>query len=351
MPAHTGCSRRPSWSRGTAATSRRCSRFGREHRHAGGAAPRRHEPQRTGPERRDPCRRPAALARRDGRGGRRPRRASAGDGAGHANRVLKPYGRRLGPDPASTDIATVGGVDREQLRRDALRHAEDSYRTLRSLTLVLPSGTVIDTAAPGAEERVRRPEPELPLVWPRSARDPGRLRGRRAHPAQVRRSRTRWATACARSSMRTRRRDLPAAAGRLRGHAGVHRRGGIRDRAAACRTDDHGRFAESRTCAAFPPGGGGARRSSAGAPGVFAAARVPGQPEYWRLPPGLRRCWSSSARRTRRTRALEKRAPDARRRQTLRGPTSRARRSCAESTGDPRGPARHRRGLRPPGPP
>ena len=29
---------------------------------------------------------------------------------GHVNRALAKHGRRLGPDPASTDIATVGGV-------------------------------------------------------------------------------------------------------------------------------------------------------------------------------------------------------------------------------------------------
>ena len=29
---------------------------------------------------------------------------------GHANRVLARHGCKLGPDPASTDIATVGGV-------------------------------------------------------------------------------------------------------------------------------------------------------------------------------------------------------------------------------------------------
>ena len=39
-------------------------------------------------------------------------RVSTGPGVilGHANRVLAPYGRKLGPDPASTEIATVGGV-------------------------------------------------------------------------------------------------------------------------------------------------------------------------------------------------------------------------------------------------
>ena len=37
----------------------------------------------------------------------------------------------------------------------------DAYRTLRSLTFVLPSGTTIDTAAPDAAERFAAAEPEL----------------------------------------------------------------------------------------------------------------------------------------------------------------------------------------------
>ena len=38
---------------------------------------------------------------------------------------------------------------------------KDSYSTVRSLTFVLPSGTTIDTAAPGAAERFAAAEPEL----------------------------------------------------------------------------------------------------------------------------------------------------------------------------------------------
>src|SRR5687767_13353109 len=37
-------------------------------------------------------------------------RVRPGTVLGHANVALAQYGRRLGPDPASTDIATVGGV-------------------------------------------------------------------------------------------------------------------------------------------------------------------------------------------------------------------------------------------------
>ncbi|HEY8810344.1 MAG TPA: FAD-binding and (Fe-S)-binding domain-containing protein [Solirubrobacterales bacterium] len=80
---------------------------------------------------------------------------------GHANKVLAPYGRKLGPDPASTDIATVGGVIANNSGGMRCGTTKDSYSTVRSLTFVLPSGTTIDTAAPGAAERFAAAEPEL----------------------------------------------------------------------------------------------------------------------------------------------------------------------------------------------
>jgi D-lactate dehydrogenase len=80
---------------------------------------------------------------------------------GHVNRVLAPYGRKLGPDPASTDIACVGGVIVNNSGGMRCGVVADSYSTVRSLTFVLPSGTVIDTAAPGAEARFATLEPDL----------------------------------------------------------------------------------------------------------------------------------------------------------------------------------------------
>src|SRR5919106_171376 len=41
------------------------------------------------------------------------------------------------------------------------RDVDDSYSTVRSLTFVLPSGTVIDSAAADASERFAAAEPEL----------------------------------------------------------------------------------------------------------------------------------------------------------------------------------------------
>lgn len=88
-------------------------------------------------------------------------RVKPGTVLGHANRVLASHGRKLGPDPASTDIACVGGVIANNSGGMRCGVTHDSYSTVRSMTLVLPSGTTIDTAEPAAAERFAAEEPEL----------------------------------------------------------------------------------------------------------------------------------------------------------------------------------------------
>ncbi|MGN6815252.1 MAG: FAD-binding and (Fe-S)-binding domain-containing protein [Solirubrobacterales bacterium] len=88
-------------------------------------------------------------------------RVKPGTILGHANRVLAPHDRKLGPDPASTDVCTVGGVVANNSGGMRCGVTKDSYSTVRELTLVLPSGTKIDTGAPGAAERFAAAEPEL----------------------------------------------------------------------------------------------------------------------------------------------------------------------------------------------
>ena len=93
-------------------------------------------------------------------GGERAR-VKPGTVLGHANRVLAPHGRKLGPDPASTDIACAGGVIANNSGGMRCGVVADSYSTVRSTTFVLPSGTVVDTSAPDAGERFAAAEPEL----------------------------------------------------------------------------------------------------------------------------------------------------------------------------------------------
>ena len=92
--------------------------------------------------------------------GRRAR-LQPGTVLGHANKILAPYGYRLGPDPASTDIACVGGVIANNSGGMRCGVTRDSYETVRALTFVMPSGAVIDSADPDAERRFAEAEPEL----------------------------------------------------------------------------------------------------------------------------------------------------------------------------------------------
>jgi D-lactate dehydrogenase len=93
-------------------------------------------------------------------GGRRLR-SKPGTILARANAALKPHGYRLGPDPASKAACTVGGVIANNASGMCCGTVENSYQTLRELTFVLPSGTVVDSSAPDAEEHLARAEPEI----------------------------------------------------------------------------------------------------------------------------------------------------------------------------------------------
>jgi D-lactate dehydrogenase len=88
-------------------------------------------------------------------------RVRPGTVLGDVNRVLAPLGRRLGPDPASTEIATVGGVIANNSGGMRCGTTADSYSTVRSLTFTLPGGETIDTEAADAADRFRAAAPEL----------------------------------------------------------------------------------------------------------------------------------------------------------------------------------------------
>ena len=77
------------------------------------------------------------------------------------NSRLAAFGRKLGPDPASEIACTIGGVVANNSSGMACGTEFNTYRTLESMVLVLAGGTVLDTAAPDAEERLRALEPDL----------------------------------------------------------------------------------------------------------------------------------------------------------------------------------------------
>ena len=88
-------------------------------------------------------------------------RARPGMILGHVNSMLEQYGRRLGPDPASSAACTIGGVIANNAGGMRCTVQKDAYHTVSALTFVTPSGTVIDTSLPDAEKRFAQAEPKL----------------------------------------------------------------------------------------------------------------------------------------------------------------------------------------------
>src|ERR1700751_1753413 len=82
---------------------------------------------------------------------------------GHVNAMLGRYGRRIGPDPASSHACTIGGVIANNSGGMRCTVRNDAYQTVSAMTFVTPSGAVIDTSAADAEAAFERAEPDLAI--------------------------------------------------------------------------------------------------------------------------------------------------------------------------------------------
>ena len=93
-------------------------------------------------------------------GGRRVRVEPGVIGA-HVNRALAPHHTKLGPDPASLATCQMGGILSNNSSGMCCGVAQNAYHTLVSIRFLLPSGALIDTAAPHADEELCAREPAL----------------------------------------------------------------------------------------------------------------------------------------------------------------------------------------------
>ena len=216
-----------------------CLRSRARQRHPDRVPAGRDQPQRPGADRRHPGRRPPALAASAGarRTARAIRVAAWRSRSGASTGCWRGYGRKLGPDPASTDFACVGGViaNNSGGMRCGVHRRLLQHRPLDEVRARV--GAVIDTAAAGAERGVRRGGAGAGRGL---CRDPRRAaRRRRAAPSASRRKfeikNTTGYRLCAFLDADDAAGDLPPAGDRLRGDARVHRRGGVRDGPAAAR--------------------------------------------------------------------------------------------------------------------
>ncbi|MBL7969759.1 MAG: FAD-binding oxidoreductase [Prolixibacteraceae bacterium] len=81
---------------------------------------------------------------------------------GRVNALLAPYGRKIGPDPASVNAAMIGGIAANNASGMCCGTAENSYKTLDSMRIIFADGTVLNTASEESKQQFR--ETNAPLI-------------------------------------------------------------------------------------------------------------------------------------------------------------------------------------------
>jgi len=78
-----------------------------------------------------------------------------------ANQLLAPHGVKLGPDPASMGACMVGGIAANNASGMCCGTAQNSYRTIEAMKLVLWDGSALDTADPASRRAFADAHPEV----------------------------------------------------------------------------------------------------------------------------------------------------------------------------------------------
>jgi len=77
------------------------------------------------------------------------------------NEILKPFGKRFPPDPASVKSAMVGGIILNNASGMSCGTHENSYKTIISARLIFADGTLLDTADAQSKEDFRQSHPDF----------------------------------------------------------------------------------------------------------------------------------------------------------------------------------------------
>jgi len=78
-----------------------------------------------------------------------------------ANRYLAHLGRKIGPDPASIQAAMIGGIAANNASGMCCGTAQNSYKTLADVRIVLYDGTILDTSDEQSVAAFRKEKAEL----------------------------------------------------------------------------------------------------------------------------------------------------------------------------------------------
>ncbi|WP_029903500.1 FAD-binding and (Fe-S)-binding domain-containing protein [Prevotella sp. 10(H)] len=78
-----------------------------------------------------------------------------------ANIYLKPFGRKIGPDPASINAAMIGGIAANNASGMCCGTDQNSYKTIADIRIVLYDGTILDTADEASKLSFRETHADL----------------------------------------------------------------------------------------------------------------------------------------------------------------------------------------------
>ncbi|MDV7339358.1 FAD-binding and (Fe-S)-binding domain-containing protein [Terasakiella sp. A23] len=80
---------------------------------------------------------------------------------GQANAKLAAFGKKIGPDPASINAAKIGGIAANNASGMCCGTAQNSYRTLSSMRVILNDGTLLDTGDKQSVDSFRQSHSQL----------------------------------------------------------------------------------------------------------------------------------------------------------------------------------------------
>lgn len=79
----------------------------------------------------------------------------------NVNAILAPFGKKIGPDPASIDAAMIGGIAANNASGMCCGVAQNSYKTLKSMKIIFYDGTILDTSDTRSKELFKQKHTEF----------------------------------------------------------------------------------------------------------------------------------------------------------------------------------------------
>jgi D-lactate dehydrogenase len=75
---------------------------------------------------------------------------------GYVNALLSPFGRKIGPDPASINAAMIGGIAANNASGMCCGTADNSYKTVTGIRIIMADGTILDTGDESSKKSFRQ---------------------------------------------------------------------------------------------------------------------------------------------------------------------------------------------------